>query len=79
MKQIGRHFPDDIFKGIFLNENTWTLIKISFKFVPKGSINNIPALVKWLVTWSWPGDKPFNQWWLVYWHIYASLSLNEFI
>ena len=41
----GRHFPDDIFKCIFLNENVLISIKISLKFVPKGQINNIPALV----------------------------------
>ena len=41
----GRHFPDDIFKYIFLNENVLISIKISLKFVPKGQINNIPALV----------------------------------
>ena len=38
----GRHFPDDIYKCIFLNENVWILIKISLKFVPKGPINKIP-------------------------------------
>ena len=38
-------FPD-IFKCIFLNENIWISIKISLKFVPKGPINNIPALVQ---------------------------------
>ena len=31
--------------GIFLNENVWIQIKISLKFVPKGLINNILALV----------------------------------
>ena len=41
----GRHFPDDIFKCIFLNKNVLISIKISLKFVPKGQINNIPALV----------------------------------
>ena len=39
-----RHFADDIFKCIFLNENVLISIKISLKFVPKGQINNIPAL-----------------------------------
>ena len=29
----GRHFPDDIFKCISLNENVWISIKISLKFV----------------------------------------------
>ena len=43
--QNGRHLPDDIFKCIFLNENVLITIKISLKFVPKGPINNIPALV----------------------------------
>ena len=43
-RQHCRHFPDDIFKCIFLNENIWISIKISLKFVPKGPINNIPAL-----------------------------------
>ena len=45
LRQNGRHFPDDIFKCIFLNENVLILIKISLKFVPKGQIHNIRALV----------------------------------
>ena len=44
-RQNGRNFTDDIFKYIFLNENVWIPVKISLKFVPKGPINNIPALV----------------------------------
>ena len=43
--QNGRHFAGAIFKYIFLNENVWILIKIFLKFVPKGRITNIPALV----------------------------------
>ena len=39
----GRHFPDDIFKWIFVNENAWISINISLKFVPKSPINNIPT------------------------------------
>ena len=38
-------FPDYISKCIFLNENVLISIKISLKFVHKGQINNIPALV----------------------------------
>ena len=44
-RQNGRHFPDDIFKYNFLNEDVWISIKISLKFIPKGPINNIPASV----------------------------------
>ena len=44
-RQNGRHFADDILKCIFLNENVWIPIEISLKFVPKGPIDNIQALV----------------------------------
>ena len=44
-RQNGRHFPDDILKCIFVNENVLISINISLKFVPKGQMNNIPALV----------------------------------
>ena len=43
--QNGRHFPDDIFRRIFVNEKFCILIEISLKFVPKGPIDNKPALV----------------------------------
>ena len=56
-RQEGRHFPDDISKCIFLDENVLILIKMSLQFVPKGPINNIPALVQ-TMAWHQPGDKP---------------------
>ena len=59
-RQNGRHFADDIFKCIFLNENIWISIKISLKFVPKGPINNIPALVQ-IMAWRHPGNKPWSE------------------
>ena len=58
--QNGRHFPYDIFKCIFLNENVWIPIKISLQFVPKGPINNIPALVQ-IMAWRRSGDKPLSE------------------
>ena len=54
------HFADDIFNCIFLNENVWIPIKISLKFVPKGLINNIPAMVQ-IMAWRRPGDKPLSE------------------
>ena len=54
-RQKGRHF-----KRIFLNEDIRILIEISLKFVPKGPINNIPALVQ-IMTWRRPGDKPLSE------------------
>ena len=59
-KQNGRHFADDIFKCIFLNENVWIPIKFSMKFVLKGPINNIPSLVQ-IMAWRRPGDKPLSE------------------
>ena len=59
-RQNGRHFAHDIFKCIFLNENIWIPIKISLKFVHKGPINNIPALVQ-IMAWRRPGDKPLSE------------------
>ena len=59
-RQDGRHFPDDIFKPLFLNKNAWILIKISLKFVPKGPIDNIPALVQ-IMAWHRPGDRPLSE------------------
>ena len=59
-RQNGRHFPDDIFRWIFLNENVWISIKISLKFVPRGPINYISTLVQ-VMAWRRPGDKPLSE------------------
>ena len=58
-RQNGRHFPDDIFKCFFLNENVLILLNISLAFVPKVRINNIPALVR-IMAWRRPGEKPLR-------------------
>ena len=60
LRQNGRHFPDDIFKCIFFNENIWISIKTSLKFVPEGPINNIPSLVQ-IMAWRRQGDKPLSE------------------
>ena len=58
-RQNGRHFAD-VFKCIFLDENVWIPIKISLKFVPKCSINNISSLVQ-IMAWCLPGNKPLSE------------------
>ena len=63
-RQNVRLFADDTFKRNFLNENIIILIKISLKFVHKGLINNIPALVL-VMAWRRPGDKPLSELMLV--------------
>ena len=59
-RQNGRRFADDTFKRIFFNENVRISITISLKFVPKGPINNIPALVQ-IMAWRRSGDKPLSE------------------
>ena len=78
-RQNGHHFADGTSKRFFfLNENVWILIKISVKFIPKGPINNMPALVQ-IMAWCQPGDKPLSEPMMVrlpmgYMHHLASIS-----
>ena len=55
--QNGRNFGYNIFRRVFVNEKVFILIKISLKFVPKGLIDNNPALVH-IMTCRRIGDKP---------------------
>ena len=50
----------NISQTTFSNENVWISIKVSLKFVPKGTINNIPALVQ-IRAWRRSGDKPLSE------------------
>ena len=59
-RQNGRHFPNSIFKCIFLNQNAWISINISLNFVPQDPNDNIPALVQ-IMAWCRPGDKPLSE------------------
>ena len=59
-RQNDRHFADNTFRRIFLNENLWTLLKNSLKIVPKVGINNIPALTQ-IMAWRRRGHKPLSE------------------
>ena len=54
--KIGRHFSDEIFCWIFMNEKFSILIEISLKFVRKGPIDNITALV-----YIYIHDRPLSE------------------
>ena len=58
--QNGRHFVEDIFRYIFMNEMFCILIKISLKFIPKGQIDNNQALVE-IMAWRRKGNKPLSE------------------
>ena len=77
-RQNGRHFAEDIFKCILLNENVWITIKNSLKFLPKGPINNIPALVQ-IMAWRRPGDKPLSEPMLVSLPMHICVTLPQWV
>ena len=56
-RQNGRHFPDDIFKRIFLNDNIRISIDISLNSVTYGLIDYKSALVQ-IMAWHQADDKP---------------------
>ena len=58
--QNGSHFTDNIFRCIFVNEKFCILVKILLKFVPKGPIDNNPALFH-IMAWRQIGDKPLSE------------------
>ena len=55
-----QHFADNIFRRIFFNKNVCISIEISLRFVPKGQINNIPALVQ-IMACCPSGDKTLSE------------------
>ena len=56
----GRHFADDTFIYIFMNENICSLIRILLKFISKCPIDNKPALVQ-VMAWRRTDDKPLPE------------------
>ena len=59
-EQNGCHWAHDIFSCIFLNKNACVMIKISLKFIPKGSIDSKSALVQ-VMAWYLAGTKPLPE------------------
>ena len=62
----------DIFKCIFLNENIQISSRVSLEFVPKGSINIIPALVQ-IMACRLVGAKPSSE------PMVVSLLMHKFV
>ena len=74
LRQDGCPFPVDIFKWIFLMK----MHKFWLKF--HRSLFLLTIFQHWFRYWLVAGQATrhyLNQWWLVYWCIYASLGLNE--
>ena len=45
-EQNGRHFADNTFKCLFMDEALNILIQISLKFIPRGPLEKKPDLVQ---------------------------------
>ena len=58
--QNGRHFADDIFKCIFLNEKFCIFIRILLKYVHKSPIDNKWALIQ-VMDWHQTGNKSLSE------------------
>ena len=58
--QNGRHFTDDVFRCIFVNEKFCISSKISLKFICGGPIDNNPALIQ-IMAWRRKDDKPLSE------------------
>ena len=53
--------PQTTFLNLFfVNENIYISIKIPLEFVPKGPVDNIPALVQ-IMVWRRAADKPLFE------------------
>ena len=58
--QNGRHFVDDIFRCIFVNEKFCDLIESTLKIVHKGPVDNNTALVQ-TMAWHQISDRPLSE------------------
>ena len=70
---------DDIFKCISWNKNYSVLNKISLKYVPCDLVDAMATLIQILV---WPRTVDRIIWsnnGMLYWHIYMSLGLKQFM
>ena len=77
-RQNGHHSPDDIFKWIFVNENARNSINIWLKCVPRGPINNIPALVQ-IMAWRRSGDKPLSEPMMASWLTHICVTWPQWV
>ena len=76
-RQHGRHFADDTFKCIFLNENVWMPIKFHWNLFLRVQLTIFHHWFRYWLGAVQATSHYLNQWWLVYRRIYASLGLNE--
>ena len=79
LRQDGRHFPDDIFKCIFLDKKEWSLIKFSLKFISNGELTIFQHWFRWWLGAGQATSHCVNQWWWIYWRMYACVTQPQWV
>ena len=70
--------PSAATQRIFFNWKFFILIQISLKYVPKGPINNNPALVQ-IMAWHRPGAKPLSEPMMVRLPMHICIPLHHWV
>ena len=73
--QNGRHFPDDIFECIFLNEICKFQLIFHWSLFLRAQLT---IFQHWFRLWLGTGQATshcLNQWWLVYWRLYKTICV----
>ena len=77
-EQNGRHFADDIFRSTFENKKLYKVrLKFHSSLFPRVQLTILQHWFRY-----WPGayqetSHYLIQWWLDFWHMYASLGPDE--
>ena len=76
-RQNGRHFPDDIFKCIFLKKMYEFRLRFHWSLLLRVQLT---IFQHWFRQWLGADQATshcLHQWWLIYWRIFASRGLDE--
>ena len=55
------HFPDDILKSIFVNENVWFRFKFHLSLFLRVQLTIFQQWFRWCMAWRRSGDKPLSE------------------
>ena len=72
-----RYLADDIFKCIFLMKMNESQLRYHWSLFLRVKLTIFQYWFRWWLCADQATCHYLNQWWLVYWRIYASLGLNE--
>ena len=82
LTQWGRDKMVTIFQTTFSNAFSWTKmyelrLRFHWRLFPRVQLTIFQHWFRWWLGAGLATSRSLNQWWLVYWRLYASLCLNE--